>query len=211
MAVAAKPTEQTTNLVQVNVHEIMVPIVGTAPLIVQRFGFKARNSIQAGQSGAAKVKKAPRDPDYDFQDARHLLPDGSDGFPAVGFKAAIIGGARVLESAVMTRLKQGVFLYGEGPDNLVRIESEPPEMRTDYVRIGKGTTDLRYRPQYWPWSATLHIQYIEQLVNLENLLALIQAGGFGGIGEWRPSSKMSMTGSYGTFELDKSRDLVSLS
>jgi len=35
-----------------------------------------------------------------------------------------------------------------------------------------------------------------------SILALADAAGVGGIGEWRPTSPKSATGSYGTFEVD---------
>lgn len=187
---------------------VVVPVVGVTPLIVHRFSEKARQQIEDKQSQKSRQKKAPKVPEELFNAARYRLPDGSDGFPAVGFKAAIVSGARLLDGVTMTLLKQSIYVQGEGADQLVPLEIESePDMRQDNVRISMGTTDLRYRPQYWPWGAVLRVTFIPSVITLSSLMSLVNAGGFGGIGEWRPTAPKSSTGSFGKFEIDKSRDL----
>jgi hypothetical protein len=188
-----------------------VTVKGTAPLIVHKFAEKARIQMLDAMQGRKKAKEH-RDPNADFEGARHRLEDGRDGFPATGFKAAIVAGARYFDDKrlSMTILKQSIFVTGEGPDMLVPIKYDgvEPKMREDFVRVGISGTDLRYRPQYDDWSAELQVVYLPTLLSLDSVVALVDAGGLGGIGDWRPSSKHSATGVFGTFEVDNSVEIV---
>ena len=98
-------------------------------------------------------------------------------------------------------VKQTVLVIGDGPDQLVPIEYGDITMREDTPRNASGVADLRYRAQYWPWSTTLRVRTIEGQFDNESILALVDAAGIGGVGEWRPTSPKSATGTYGTFEV----------
>lgn len=184
-------------------HMAVIPIKGTAPLIVHRFDEKSKQTMLDSMQGRKKPKES-RDPDADYQRAFHRLPNGDYGFPATAFKAATVGGARYFQDKKlsMTLLKQSLFVTGEGPDMLVPIEGAEPKMREDHVRISMSSTDLRYRPMFDPWGTTLNVIFVPTLLSLESVVALVDAGGLGGVGEWRPSSKMSATGVYGTYQVD---------
>jgi hypothetical protein len=173
-------------------------IEGTSPLIVSRFDEKAKEMMLAAMQTKTRKVKEPKDPEKEYQRRRYITPDGRDGFPAVGFKAAIIGGARQFDGITMTALKSQIYVRGEGPDMLVPIDGDI-SMREDTVRVGNGVADLRYRPMYWPWSCVLNIDFFPALLSPESVVALTLAGGFGGIGEWRPSAPKSLTGTYGRF------------
>ena len=58
------------------------------------------------------------------------------------------------------------------------------------------------RAQYWPWRALLRVQVISSQFDEGSFFALVDAAGIGGVGEWRPTSPKSATGSYGTFRVD---------
>ncbi len=72
-------------------------------------------------------------------------------------------------------------------------------MREDTVRVGMGKADLRFRGMFEKWSAELTITYVPSLLSSGSIVTLIDAGGTGGIGEWRPSK--AKTGSFGTYEV----------
>lgn len=183
---------------------ILVPIIGTSPLIVHRFSEKAKRQMLDAQQGRKKIKEM-RDPNQDFMDSRYRMDDGADGFPVLGFKAATVGAARFYDKSVtMVSLRQSLFMHGEqsvqAGQALVRIEGEC-EMREDMVRVGQGT-DLRYRAEFRTWSAVLQITYISSQLAQSSVLALIDAGGMGiGVGEWRPEKK----GDFGTYAIDQTR------
>lgn len=185
-----------------------IRVVGTAPLIINCFSEKAKQIMLDKQQGRKSVKE-PRDPEKNFQAARYVMEGGSgDGVPAVSFKAAIVGAARHFDKSVsMAYLKQACFVIGEGPEMLVRIDPGIPRMREDTVRNETGVADLRYRPEYWPWACILKVVYLPTSLSLESVIALVDAGGIGGVGEWRPASKKSATGMYGTFTVDDAYEI----
>jgi hypothetical protein len=190
-------------------REAEIRIIGTAPLIVHRFDEKARGIMLDAQQGRKKAKE-PRDPEAEAERALHRLPDGAYGFPATGFKAATVGGSRYFNDKKLSQvlLKQAIFVVGEGPDMLVRLDTNEPKTREDVVRIGMGTANLCYRPMFDPWAVVLRVVYVPSIMSLESVIALVDAGGLGGVGEWRPSSKSSATGVYGTFAVDETADIT---
>lgn len=184
------------------IETIRIPIRGISPLIVSRFDEKAKEQMLAAQQTKTRKAKEPKDPEKEYERRRYRLPDGRDGFPAVGFKAALVGGARLFDGVTMTSLKTQIYVHGEGPEMLVAIEGDR-HMREDTVRIGNGVADLRYRPMYDPWRCVLLIDFMPSQLSAESIVALIEAGGFGGVGEWRPSAPKSLTGTYGRFTIDE--------
>lgn len=197
---------------KLDVVKFTVKLTGITPLIIHRWSEKAKREMME-QGGPAKPKRQreKRDPDADYNSARYLLEqprkDGlTDGIPAVSFKAAIVQAARAFEGVTMTALKQFIYVEGEPPQMLVPIEGKP-QIREDMVRVGKGlnkTADLRWRPEYWPWSVSLIVRWPSAVFDLDSIVSLLDAAGQGGVGEWRPTAPQSMTGIYGQFAIDAS-------
>lgn len=180
-------------------------IVGTAPLIVNRWSEKARNMMLEKQQTSARKKHEAKDPVALFEASKYKLVDGREGFPAVAFKAAIVHAARLFEGVTQVGVKQSVVVVGDGRDergdDLVALRYGSVEMREDTPRNASGVADLRYRAMYIDWAATLKVKTIAGQLDIESLFALVDAAGNGGVGEWRPTSPKSATGSFGTFEV----------
>lgn len=196
-------TDAVISLERIQRETAVIEIKGTAPLIVHAWSQKAREQMLAKQQGK-KVRKEAKNPDDDFQASRYKFADGSgDGFPVTAFKkATIAGGGRIFGKAVkMTELRQNLLFLpdGLGTDGmqLVALQAAPPVLREDMVRISMGTSDIRHRAMYEDWSAVLRIEYISSLIDLGSIVALVDAGGTNGIGEWRPEK----SGSFGTFQV----------
>lgn len=188
---------------QIGVETLLVPILGTAPLIVHRFSEKAKRQMLDAMQGR-KSPKEPKNPEADYEGAFYRLRDGSYGFPAIAFKSSTVGGARFYSGVTMTALKQYLFFRGEAGEDgqpLVRIEGEP-RMREDVVRVGRNGTDLRYRPEFSEWRTQLEVVYVKSALTRGSVLSLIDAGGLGiGVGEWRPEKD----GAFGTYRIDPDR------
>jgi len=185
---------------------ISVPIVGTSPLIVHRFSEKAKRQMLDNMQGR-KSPKESKDPQAEYEAAFYRLKDESYGFPVTAFKLATIGGARFYGKQVtMTSLRQFLFFRGEvGSDGvgLARITGEP-HMREDVVRVGRGGTDLRYRPQFDEWATTLLVTFVPTALTRASVLSLMDAGGMGvGVGEWRPERD----GDFGTYRIDPTQNV----
>lgn len=197
---------------QVAKETMLVPLRGTAPLIVHRFSEKAKRQMLDAQQGR-KNKKAIRDPQQDYEDSFYKYTDPTTsevgyGMPIIAFKAATISAARLFDKSVtMVGLRQQLFMrgmLGDDGQQLAIITGEP-EMREDVVRLGMSGTDLRYRPVFNEWSTTLEVTYIKSVISRESVLSLIDAGGLTvGVGEWRPERK----GDFGTYELSGEVEVI---
>ncbi len=128
------PTTQTSQPVaeiqisKIGAETLLVPVVGTTPLVVHRFSEKAKRQMLDNMTGK-KTPKQHKDPKAEYEAAFYRLSDGSYGFPAIAFKLATVGAARFYgKDVTMKGLKQFIFFTGEvGEDGraLVRIEGEP--------------------------------------------------------------------------------------
>lgn len=198
--------EQVVEIKPLNIQRIEVEIIGDTELITHRWSDKAKQMMLDKQMKKAKTGRAAKDPEQDYRDSMYLLDDGRYGFPAAGFKAAIVGACRMFDGLPMTKAKVAVRVEGEinkYGEQLTEIASQP-RMREDMVRLETGVADIRYRAGFWPWSAKLKITFNADVISLEQLYNLIDAAGFGGVGEWRPSAPKSATGSYGCFRVARS-------
>lgn len=143
-----------------DIQQLEVNIKGIAPLVVHRFSEKAKKQIQDKQAGVAKARKhEQRNPEDDFEQAKHISASHPkfEGFPAAGFKAAMIRGAK-MTGLVMKDAQMSFFVKADCPiTQLVEIKGKST-MRTDMVRVGMDAADVRYRPEYQDWSAQLHIE-----------------------------------------------------
>ena len=194
-------TQATVQLQALRRETALVEIVGTSPLIVHRWTEKAKQQMLDAQQGRKKVKTA-KDPVADYEGSMYRFADGGHGFPTLAFKSATVaGGARTFGKSVrMTEMRIALSFIidgvGVGGDALTRITGDP-SMREDMVRVGMGPADLRYRAQYVDWSATLRINYLPHMIDIDSIAALVDAGGSNGVGEWRPEKD----GVYGTYQV----------
>ncbi len=202
-------TAAAIDISRIDAETLLVPIVGTSPLVCHRFSEKARRQMLDNMQGR-KSPKVAKDPEAEYLAAFYRFKDESYGFPVIAFKAATVGGARFYSGITMTALKQYLFMRGEiGVDGqaLARIEGEP-RMREDVVRVGRGGADLRYRPEFEKWQTELTVVYVRSALTRASVLSLIDAGGMGvGVGEWRPEKD----GDFGTYRVDPDREVEVIS
>ncbi len=184
----------------IEIKTLVLHIVGDSPLICHAWSHKAKQEMLDKQMGKAKSKKAPKDPQQDYEEAFYRLPDGTPAFPTIAFKAAAVGSARQLDGSIkMTFLRGAFHTVGE----LVPIQGEA-RMRQDMVRIAGGTADIRFRPEFPEWSVDLPIRLNTRSLTLEQLIHIFNQAGFScGVGEWRPEKD----GSYGMFHVEDVREV----
>lgn len=169
----------------IEIKTYVLRIVGDTPLIVHAWSHKARQEMLDKQMGKAKAKKEPKNPEADYQGAFHRLPDGTPGFPTIGFKSAAVSAARQIDGLTMTFLRGAFHTIGE----LVAIEGVP-RMREDMVKIGMDIADIRYRPEFTEWAVNLTIRANARALTLEQMIHLFNQAGFSvGVGEWRPEKR----------------------
>lgn len=180
-------------------EQIGVRIEGMTSLITNPWTDKAKEQMLLAQQGGKKTKiRDVRDPQADFDSASYRLSDGSYGFPLTSIKNAIVEVAHVDTGVPKTTVRRAMFIEGD-EGILCRLDIPgPPKMREDVVRVSRGGTDLRYRPEHTEWAIDLRITYDTSLLNAETIFNLIERAGFGiGIGEWRPQK----SGEFGRFRV----------
>lgn len=188
---------------KINIQRVEITLVGDSPLIVHNWAEKSKKEMLDKQMKKAKTAKAAKSPEDDYKAAFYRLPDGRAGFPVIAFKAAAVAaGGRFSDGMKMTELRGAFHIEGEGVDrvsnhDLVAIDGDP-SMREDCVRVGMGTADLRYRPEFRQWRVTLRIRYNADAVSLDQIVNIFNLAGFGvGVGEWRPERD----GQFGMFHV----------
>lgn len=188
------PKTEAIVLPELKQRSIVVRLVGTAPLLMHKFSEKSRKEMLDKMMGKAKsAKREIRDPERDYKESMYIRDDGSYGFPALAFKNAVVTAAN--DAGIQKVLARRAFRVTG--DEFVKIEGEPT-MREDTVRVGMGSTDLRYRAEFSEWATNIELVFNEGVISLEQLVNLFRIAGFGvGVGDWRPERN----GMHGTWEV----------
>jgi len=202
----------TINLPEIKLEKHKLYLVGTAPLLVHAFPEKSRKAMIDKQMKNAKGGRDARDPYAELEASKYILPDGRDGFPAIGFKCSVITACTSLSDITKVAARQAIKIPGismntpgviEGSfvrTSLIPLVTHPPIMREDVVKLSgpSRTAEMRYRPEYSDWGVVLEIILNGQVISIGQLGSMFQAAGHGvGIGDYRPEKN----GDCGTFEL----------
>ena len=181
----------------VNIQQFIITLIGDSGLIVHNWDEKSKRMMLDKQMKKAKSGKQAKNPQDDYEATMYRLPDGGHGFPARGFKASAVNACRQIDGIAMTEARGAFQVVGD----LVKLKCSDPVMREDMVRIGMGTSDIRYRAMYETWEADITIRYNADFMSQAQIINLFNTAGFcSGIGEWRPSSP-KCAGSFGMFHV----------
>lgn len=193
-------TTKTVAIKAIAVEKITVRIVGKTPLVTHQFPKKGLRQIRDKKMGVKTKTREKCDPEEECRQATYFLSDGTYGFPAPTIRKAIVAAAHRDIGIEKTVVRKGLFVLAD-ESFLCRIECESgPKMREDVVRVGMGSADLRYRPEFFPWAIQFTIEYDTDWLTAETIVNLIERAGFGiGIGEWRPQCD----GELGRFAVER--------
>lgn len=208
--IASKATAmaESTTIVLTRLEDVVIeiPLVGLTPVIPHRWSEKSKRMMPGHPEGdAVKKTKEKRDPTKEAEACLYRLGK-SLALPATGFKAATVGACRFFDKPSMVEAKQLIFIEGEGPEQLVKITGEQ-ELREDTPRNANGNADLRYRFYIHGWRTVLRVRFVPARISQEAVVALVDAGGRGGVGDWRPSAPKSYTGTFGTYRVDTTKEV----
>lgn len=180
----------------------IIPIKGLTPLLCHRFSQKTQQEMLDKHMKKAAKPKAAKDPKECFTQSLYDIGDGQYGFPANGFKAAMVRAGKLC-GMTMTDLRQMFFVEPDGTEvrtgeQCVRIIGKPTIHQCVTV-IAKGTRDIRIRGVFTKWTANVRIRFDADVAGPAQLVNLLnRAGHYVGVGEWRPERN----GIHGTFEVD---------
>lgn len=209
-------------LPRVDLQWVRVEIIGTSPLIVNRFREEALRGMEGKQQGEAKTKKPPRKPEVEFFESNHICLGYNDparikdclfGFPAIGLKKAVANAAyRFGGTKDVVSVASSLFMHGPYGGLLPIYDASKakksvpalPTMRRDPVVLSGGTASIAYRPAYFPWKMEVDVRYWPAMMSLESLVnGIVLAGQFVGIGAWRIEKK----GDKGAFTIGRVQEL----
>ena len=154
------------------------------------------------QKGTKTKNRDLRDPESEAKEALYVTESGECGLLAMAFKSALITAAHKNIGIERTLVRKSLFLRCEDRNRVVAFtDSAEPIVREDMVRVGAGSADIRYRPEFAWWKAEIEFELDSELLQPKDFLCLVNRAGFGvGISEWRPEKG----GEYGRFEIDPS-------
>ena len=211
----------------IDVGLLTINIVGDSPIIIHKWSEKAKKQMLDKMMQKATSGREIKNPLREFVDALYWLDEsgnmidtpeelngitnetpkeeidavlkkGRFGFPTCAFKAAAIdAGYQQGVIAKKTTARGAFHILGE----YAVIEGDIPEIREDMVQVGgmSKVAYIRYRPEIKNWHTTLMIRYNKKAISKEQIMNLMNYGGFAcGVGEWRPSRD----GSFGTFHCE---------
>ena len=209
MAAKKKVTEGETKvieLVPILEQEMLVTMVGTSMLCVNRFSEKAKKQMIEKQTKKnVKGGKVAREPEKDWKAAHYLDSKGRPMIPAHNLKSALVYAAHQDKGITKVNAKAGIFVMGMDEPGCLIIKGDviPFDIEdVDTVMIGgrNPVADLRWRPKWTSWSLDLRIKFDPTKISETQLLALLfEAGRMSGLGEGRPQKS---TLSWGMFAPD---------
>lgn len=197
-----------------NFGTVRFEIVGTAPLVMNKFSAKAKQGMMdaMGASPGTSRSRAKREPvnwAERLDGAIHYSTDNWIGIPAAAFRAAAVSACRLVNYK-MTLAKMAIFIR---PDGFDRDEGSPlVRLYGDYqavdhvVRLATGVATVTRRPMFMDWKAHLTVDYDGDMFSQSDLYNLFMRVGLQvGIGEGRPDSKSSVGMGWGTFRIDSTQ------
>jgi len=185
----------------INQQQITVRIIGETPLVVHNWSVKAKQQMLDTMMQKAKSKKHDvKNPVEDFIESLYWLEGKPAEFTEEAFTKAIKNGARFgfpatafKAAAVSAGYRAGLTKDKVSTNGAFHIQCDmveifgTPVMREDMVRVSNGAPDIRYRGMFPEWEAEIELSYNANVISAEQLVNLVNYGGYAcGIGERRP-------------------------
>jgi hypothetical protein len=192
-----------------NLTTATITVVGVTPYVQNAFTEKQRlimeETQRQGQQARGKKVRKPKDFDAIYRNAQHRSKEDWIGIPAAAFRNAMIDATRLV-GVTMQHAKMSIFIEADGYDaqdmrGLVKIQGEPRPYKAP-VRNSSGVADIRWRPMWEKWKATVRVTWDADQYSATDIMNLmLRAGLQVGIGEGRPNSPKSNGQDWGRFRI----------
>jgi len=148
---------------------------------------------------AKSKKRDVKNPVEDFIESLYWLEEKPEEYTEEAFAKAIQNGARFgfpakafKAAAVSAGYRAGLMKDKVSTNGMFHIQGDfveiigTPVIREDIVRVANGAPDIRYRGMFTEWEAILELTYDANVISAEQLVNLVNYGGYAcGIGENR--------------------------
>lgn len=192
----AKPTQkaqQEVVITPIKITEMNIGIMGTTPLLMEKMSDKVIESLTNIMEGKGKEKKPNRNFEQEVKDKIHYTADGKVGFPASGFKKAIVEAAPYMAD-MDKKLARSIVVIGDMIEIKFKQQVTNKAMGRD-SGIRRAPRPI-WRPEFKGWSCTLKVRFNNSQITADQVVNLIKLAGFHiGVGGWTPQH----SGSYGMF------------
>ena len=195
---AAAPESGVIDISGPKMREIVVRVVGDAPLICNRMSEESKLIILGDPEAKARAKsKIFAPPEQRWKTTLHVVnaEELRFGYPGAAFHSALINAGR-FSGIQMTHLS-GWFRVHWG---LLEIHGDAPVMDEAMGRPpGQQQMMPIYRARFNDWQIDVPVKFDESLLPLKSFLGLFaRAGQQVGVGAFRPQNK----GPFGTFKVE---------
>lgn len=202
------PTQSETKIEipEIKISTFPITLVGTSPLLVQKFSEKAKRMMEEKQQKKATNAKEARNPEAEFLASLYEIPGSKGkkfGIPVSGIKNCAVSACRFISDIPMT-VARGAFHILCEPHGLVEIDGSAPVMDTRTVKIGgfKKIAMMRYRGRFDEWSCTFKVTFNNAVISTSQIVNLFENAGFSvGLCEYRPEKN----GNCGMFTVKKGK------
>lgn len=187
----------------IEISTMNLSLKGETPLLMEKMSEGIREQLKNIVTGKGKEKKKNRDLEQEVKDKIHKDKTGRVGFPAGGFKKAMVEVAPYLDGMDKKKAKGSFFIIGDLEGDLVSIKFKKQIVNKAVGRdsgINRAPREI-WRPEFQGWSCSLKIKYNSTQITPEMIVELAKLAGFHiGVGSWTPQH----SGSYGMFAIESS-------
>jgi hypothetical protein len=207
-----KAVKKSTESPEVEIHEISFsemrfPLLGTSPLIMNRFSAKAWHELllpSARTKNRASLEQTLKhDPLAEFQGSLYKTKEQSSAmfhFPTGAFHKSIAQAAIDLPGAKRAQIERltkvtdvNIQLFGVPQIYMAMVRN------SDINR----TPDVRTRSIFPQWACVINVRFVRSIITHRSVAHLVSAAGaLVGIGDWRSEKG----GGYGAFEVVDDND-----
>ena len=184
----------------IEVKTVTINITGDTPLLMEKMSEKVREQLKNLVTGKGKEKNKTRVLEDEVKEKIHMDEDGNIGFPASGFKKAMVEVAPYLDGMDKKKAKGSFFIIGDLRGDLVSIKHKKQVTNKAVGRdsgINRAPREI-WRPEFQDWSCKLFLRYNASQITLNQIIELAKLAGFHiGVGSWTPQH----SGSYGMFRV----------
>lgn len=191
-----------------DIKQMSITVQGNA-LLMDKFPERVKDEIIAKQTGEKRIKKSTRDIDREVKEAIHKTNDGQVGYPAAGFKLAMMDIAASFTkerkgNTITKKLVSGALRVVNQVDGLIPIKYKKQDVLEHQV-----FENTKYSPQFHDWEAELVFKYDATSLSPQDITTLLNYAGFRiGIGAWRPKGRKGGSGEYGMFQVKSNGQTV---